>query len=257
MGLTRRRFLGGAVLLAATPAWSSCQRREQAQSLSTDAGTDAATADAPTELVIGQWTVPPGTALSPARFAALLALMDALIPGDASSPGATEAHAAWYLDQLLGAFRCDPPRIYAGGPFSGRQGGIDGFASFQPLTRVENLRWRTFLEGSQGLPEREWNGPVIGLTARYESGLDALEAAARKAHGKGLAELEREQTSDLLDGADPDFVQTAYEHAVEGTYGDPVYGGNFEGKGWQAIDYEGDRQPIGYTARQMSHPEEG
>ena len=28
-------------------------------------------------------------------------------------------------------------------------------------------------------------------------------------------------------------------------------------KGWKAIDFEGDRQPVGFTARQLSNPEEG
>jgi hypothetical protein len=49
----------------------------------------------------------------------------------------------------------------------------------------------------------------------------------------------------------------AYNHAVEGTYGDPIYGGNFEMKGWKVIDFEGDRQPVGFTVRQMLHPEDG
>ncbi len=59
----------------------------------------------------------------------------------------------------------------------------------------------------------------------------------------------------LLLAADEAFVQTLYEHAVEGTYGDPVYGGNFELRGWAAIGYEGDRHPLGYSAEQMVKPE--
>ena len=258
--LTRRRFLGGALLLATTPALGSC-RREQAAAPAPDATDTASAVDAAAEIeapkAIGRWLVPPDTALPPERYAMLLSVMDALIPGDAASPGAIEAHAAWYLDQLLGAFRSDPPRIYAGGPFSGRHGGIDAFSQFQPLTRIETLRWRTYLEGSQGLPEREWNGPVKGLQQQYAEGLDALDAAARKDNGKGLAELDIDAVGNLLDGAEEAFVNLVYGHSVEGTYGDPVYGGNFEQKGWKVIDYEGDRQPIGYTARQMSHPEEG
>ena len=62
----------------------------------------------------------------------------------------------------------------------------------------------------------------------------------------------------MLQRRDAEFREDSlYEHAVEGTYGDPVYGGNFAELGWAAIDYEGDRQPIGYSARQMAHPEEG
>jgi hypothetical protein len=260
--LTRRRFLGGAVMLAAAPALASCRRETATPLADADAQRDG-TVGLPgdvtqaTEKTVGNWTVPSGTWLTAERYAMLLAVFDALIPGDFASPGATETRAAWYLDQLLGAFLVEPPRIYAGGPFSGRHGGLDGFSQWQPLTRVENLRWRTYLEGSQGLPEREWNGPVPGLQAQYNAGLDAIDAAAKAAFTKGLAELDVESVAGLLDSADQAFVSQLYTHVVEGMYGDPVYGGNHQQKGWKLIDYEGDRQPIGYTARQMSHPEEG
>ena len=259
--LTRRRFLGGALILAAVPALGAC-RRDDAAKATPDAADATAPADAQSDIgpapkPIGRWLVPPATTLTPERYAMLLSVMDALIPGDAASPGAVDTHAAWYLDQLLGAFKTDPPRIYAGGPFSGRHGGIDAFSTFQPLTRIETLRWRTYLEGDMGLPERQWNGPVKGLAQQYADGLDALNAASLKDNGKGLAEIDADAVGNLLDAGDDTFVQLVYTHAVEGTYGDPVYGGNFEQKGWKAIDYEGDRQPIGYTARQMSNPEEG
>lgn len=236
--LTRRTFLGGAVTLACLPPTLSCGPGAPAQ-----------------PQILDGWGVPWGTKLTAPRYAALAAATDAMIPGSAGSPGATEAHAAWYLDQLLSAFDVSPPRIFAGGPYSGRHGGTDGFAHFLELTRVEELTWRTFIEGSKGLPEREWAGPVKGLIAEYEEGLDALDAlAAPKA--ERFAQLNRTDRRSALLKADGDFVQRMYVHAVEGTYGDPVYGGNFELKGWAAIGYEGDRHPLGYTPRQMLHPEE-
>jgi hypothetical protein len=152
-GITRRRFLGGAVTLVCAAPLAG---------LAGACGTSPRTR--PTS--IDGWEVPAGTTLTPERFATLVALFDAFIPGDDSSPGATQAHAAWYLDQLLGAFSVDPPRIFAGGPYSGRHGGRDGFAEFQPLTRVERIRWQTYLEGSRGIPEREFNGPVVGMIQR-------------------------------------------------------------------------------------------
>lgn len=241
----RRSFLRGAVALAcAPPVFSGCDDVVPTPPV------DAATPASP-------WPVPDGTTLSPSRYETLSALMDALIPGDARAAGAAQAHAAWYVDQLLGAFRATPPRIFAGGPYSGRHGGHDSFSEFQPLTRVEELRWRTYLEGSQGMPEREWNGPVVGLIERYERALDALDVAARAMGEARFADLERGARRAVLTSFDAEFVRTAYEHAVEGTYGDPVYGGNRDGVGWAAIGYEGDRQPVGYTARQMSNPEEG
>lgn len=248
--LNRRRFLGTTfTFVCAAPVL----------------GAGCGPAPAPTPVDAGLlpidagslWPLPQDTVLSPARYETLVAAMDAIIPGDPSSPGATIANAAWYLDQLLGAFSTDPPRIFAGGPTSGRHGGADDFARFQPLTRLEELRWRTFIEGSRGLPEREWNGPVVGLVERCETGLDALDGAARSGRGAAFAALSLRARAAVLDAADETFVALLYEHAAVGTYGDPAYGGNDGQSGWRSIDYEGDRQPIGYTARQMSHPEEG
>ena len=48
-------------------------------------------------------------------------------------------------------FTFDPPRIWAGGPTSGRHGGADGFGRFHRLTPLDELAWRMRIEGSQGL----------------------------------------------------------------------------------------------------------
>ncbi len=238
-GISRRQFLHGAVtLVCAAPLVSLA----------------SACGDGGGTRIIDTWEVPADTTLSPQRFATLVALMDALIPGDEVRAGATQAHAAYYLDQLLGAFRTDPPRIFAGGPYSGRHGGVASFQYFQPLTRVERLRWQTYLEGSQGLPEREWAGPVVGLVERYETNLDALQVAAGE---RRFTSLSLDERRSVVSGFDEEFVTLAYQHAVEGTYGDPVYGGNYLGLGWAAVGYEGARQPIGSTARALSHPAEG
>jgi Gluconate 2-dehydrogenase subunit 3 len=143
-----------------------------------------------------------------------------------------------YVDGLLGAFLVDPPRIWAGGPYSGRHGGEAGFEQFLALGTVEELAWRTRIEGSRGRPEREFNGPVVGLQERYAEGLDRL--------GVDFADLgSDEQDARLAD--DPGFARLLYEHACEGMYGDPVYGGNRSQVGWVAVGFGGDVQPRGWT----------
>ncbi|MBM4397245.1 MAG: gluconate 2-dehydrogenase subunit 3 family protein [Deltaproteobacteria bacterium] len=260
-GWSRRRFLEGAArAVAGLPLAGlgiACARAAGGR-----AGDDAGPDPGPDPAAEAQGD-PGGDAqagpvsMSAARFAVLSAAVDALIPGDEAVPGAAIAGAASYVDGLLSAFAHNPPRVYAGGPYSGRHGGLDGFSRFIPLTRVEEIAWRTRIEGSAGRPEREFNGPVKGWVARYEKGLDALDAAARGAYGGGFADLGLDDRRAVLGAADGDFVKLAYDHACEGTYGDPVYGGNRDRAGWKGIGYEGDRQPVGYTARQMSHPEEG
>jgi gluconate 2-dehydrogenase gamma chain len=107
---------------------------------------------------------------------------------------------------------------------------------------VEELAWRTRIEGSQGRPEREFNGPVIGLQERYAAGLAAL--------GEDFVDLEGDEQDARL-AADPAFRALLHEHACEGTYGDPVYGGNRDGVGWRAIGHVGDTQPTGWTDEEV------
>lgn len=174
----------------------------------------------------------------------LEAALERLFPADdEGAPGARSAGVADYVDGLLGAFLVDPPRIWAGGPFSGRHGGEDGFSRFTPLSRVEELAWRTRIEGSRGIPEREWNGPVVGLQERYRAGLAAL--------GPDFVTVDGEHQDQRL-AADPAFRDLLHTHGCEGLYGDPVYGGNRDGSGWRSIGFAGDSQPRGHTAVEVT-----
>ena len=167
-----------------------------------------------------------------------------LIPTD-DDPGALEAGVVDYIDGYLGAFTFDPPRIWAGGPFSGRHGGAAGFDQFLPVSPLDELAWRTRIEGSLGRPEREWNGPVVGLQERYREGLVAL--------GADFADLGPDEQTERLK-ANPRFTALMYDHACEGMYGAPEYGGNRDLVGWRYIDFEGDVQPRGYTDAEVSGP---
>jgi hypothetical protein len=160
-------------------------------------------------------------------------------------PGAEDAGVANYIDGILGAFAVDPPRIWAGGPFSGRHGGEASFANFIPLPKLDELAWRTRIEGSLGLPEREFNGPVVGLQELYRDGLRAL--------GADFADVDT-STQDARLRANEHFTAILYEHACEGMYAAPEYGGNRELAGWRSIGFEGDVQPRGYTDEEVSQP---
>ena len=178
------------------------------------------------------------------EYERLHALCARLIPTD-EQPGAAEAGVVDYIDCLLGAFLFDPPRIWAGGPFSGRYGGQASFGRFHHLTRLDELAWRIRIEGSAGLPEREFNGPVVGLQEHYREGLAAL--------GPDFAGLDpAEQDQRLKHGLE--FTRLVYRHACEGMYGAPEYGGNRDLLGWRNCHFEGDVQPRGYTDDQVSQP---
>ena len=173
----------------------------------------------------------------------LTSACDRLIPPLDTHPGAAVLGVADYIDTLLGAFTFNPPRVWCGGPYSGRAGGDASFDQFMALSRVEELAWRTRIEGSQGIAEREFNGPVVGWQAQYRAGLATLGADFP------------DQPGDVQDArleADPTLKALMYRHACEGAYGAPEYGGNRDTAGWRAIQFEGDVQPRGYTDQEVS-----
>ena len=179
----------------------------------------------------------------PESYAVIEAACERLIPTTEDHPGARALGVAEYLDGLLGAFLVDPPRIWAGGPFSGRHGGEASFGRLLPLSRLEELAWRTRIQGSQGIAEREYNGPVVGWQQVYREGIAAL--------GGDFPELTPEEQNARLDAV-PEFKHVLYEHACEGAYGAPEYGGNRDLAGWRAIRFPGDVQPRGYTDEEVT-----
>jgi hypothetical protein len=176
------------------------------------------------------------------EYAVVAAAADRLIPPWGPHPGGAALGVAEYVDHLLGAFTFDPPLIFAGGPFSGRAGGDASFAAFLPLSRHEELAWRTRIEGSRGLAEREFNGPVRGWQDIYRDGIAAL--------GHDFNDVDRGEQDRRL-GTQPELRHVLYEHACEGAYGAPEYGGNRDLAGWHAIEFPGDSQPRGYTDEEV------
>jgi hypothetical protein len=232
--VSRRRFLqvglGGAAVLALPLA---CGDEDEA----------APALPAPGEGQ-GRW-------LPLAEYETLRALVDVVIPQD-EDPGAVFAGVTDYIDFLLGAFTIDPPRIHAAGPFSGRLGGEANFGVYLPLSRVQEIAWRTTIEGSQGIAEREFNGPVVGWQELYLKGLAYLDALAVQERGLPFKDLPYDARKALSKKAEPaGFMDVVFDHVVEGMYAVPEYGGNWRGCGWKQIKYEGDRQPVGYNRRQV------
>jgi hypothetical protein len=207
---------------------------------------------------------PRGRFLTAAEMSTLTALCDRLIPGppEDPTPGAVEAGVPGAIDLLLGAFELDPPLIYAGGPFSNRAGSRrDDFAHFVQLDRQEVLAWKIRLEGSRGLREREFAGPVKGLQEIYRDGLAVLDARAQKVAGVGYAQASTTVQDQILaaqqDKAVQSFLGAALANTLEAMYGPPEYGGNRNLVGWTSNDWPGDQQPRGSTRAQVTQPEAG
>jgi hypothetical protein len=156
-------------------------------------------------------------------------------PAELGHPGAREANVVRYIDLMLSAFRESPPRVFAGGPFSDRAGGKrNDLARFLPLSRVQ---------------VRVWKERIDRLREHYAEGIALLDSLAG---GDFAAATPVEQDQALGDGAAGDFRDLLFTHAIEGTYSIPEYGGNAGRSGWGEIGFEGDSQPHGYSAAEVS-----
>lgn len=171
----------------------------------------------------------------------LTRLFDALVPDDGISPGAGAAGGADYVDRLLGAFTADPPRIWP------RDTARSGDGDWLELGAAEQLAWRIRIEGSLGLPAREFNGAVRGWQQTYRDGLTDLGDLADRSGAEVRALLEAD---DRL----ADLAEVAFAHACESLYGDPVYGGNRDEVGWSAIGFDGDVIPTGWSEDEVTLP---
>jgi hypothetical protein len=167
-------------------------------------------------------------------------------PTEAGHPGAREAGVVDYINGLLGALRYDKPLVYGGGPFSNRSGNShDDMADFLPLN--DALR-------------SHWKARVDGLTTCYRAGIPALDRLAGGDFTKATkaqqdaALAKNPKIAHLPQGA-TGFTDVLFQHAIEGCYAVPEYGGNHDLVGWKEIKFAGDRQPKGYTDAQVSQPD--
>ncbi len=200
-----------------------------------------------------------GRFLTARELDTLRAVTARFIPGppDDPDPGAVEAGVAEAMDLLLAAFTLASLPIHAGGPFSNRAGAAhDDFADFVPMDAHAELGWRIRIEGSKGLAEREFAGPVVGLQDIYRNGLAQLDARARKRFGADFVGTQSSAQDLLL--SDPTetelrpFVDAAFAHTLEAMYGPPEYGGNRHLAGWKYTHWDGDNQPTGYSDARVS-----
>jgi gluconate 2-dehydrogenase gamma chain len=91
----------------------------------------------------------------------------------------------------------------------------------------------------------------------YRQGILALDRFSEKIHGGTFVDLSAADRQSVLEAleAGPDleadeafllqtFFELALEHTYEGLFGDPVYGGNNAGGGWELVGYPGPRATV-------------
>jgi gluconate 2-dehydrogenase gamma chain len=98
--------------------------------------------------------------------------------------------------------------------------------------------------------DRALNTALSSMQGFYSANLAALDAYARATHGGAFAALSAAKQDAVLSALEanmaPGFVpnssaffETIREHAVQGMFGDPYYGGNANFAGWDLISYPG------------------
>jgi hypothetical protein len=217
-----------------------------------------------------------GSFFTKSERATLGALVDRILPPD-DVPGAKSLGVATYVERFLTALDRKRARLFAGGPFSGRNPFPDAaagaparkrpknaFKKFLPPGRLQELFWRGELFGTAGIPElaaldAQLGGPKKGLRDVYREGLakvDQVATATRGAAFSALAPADQDAVLEMLaDGAfEPDarrdgrtFLELVVRHTLEGAFAPPEYGGNADGAGWAMLGLEGDSQPLGYS----------
>jgi gluconate 2-dehydrogenase gamma chain len=156
-----------------------------------------------------------GAPLNAAQRRTLRAAVARIVPAQGPSDwSAADVGADDYIVALLSG----TGGIYAGGPNRSR------FADFQALSRVKQIGW-----------SRE----IRRLRLLYAKGLAELDRLALGDFARTSPGLQ-DVILTLLDDTGSEFFTALYNHALEGVYSHPVYGGNLNYRAWQAFGYAGD-----------------
>jgi hypothetical protein len=156
------------------------------------------------------------------------------------------------------AMEQSPPRIHAGGPYSGRQPFPDpntgtassrvppnDFATFLPLSRTAQRAWRIRLYGSSDTPgpNDAVTGPVRGLRQILKDGL-----AKAMSSGTAVEQMNPTDMSALWTNLPEEFTDAFSELVIEAALSPPEYGGNKDLAGWAKLAHtDGDTLPLGYS----------
>jgi hypothetical protein len=144
------------------------------------------------------------SALTPDQSALLEAIVERIIPSDASGPGGKEAGAAAYIERSL------------------RGGLAGGLGAAAPL-------YAAGLPAVDAYAASAYGGSFTSLSLDKQDAVLA-DLAAGKATGF---------TPDSAT-----FFAALREHTVQGMFSDPIYGGNKNFAGWDLIGYPGVKMPV-------------
>jgi gluconate 2-dehydrogenase gamma chain len=98
-------------------------------------------------------------------------------------------------------------------------------------------------------------GALMTSRPEYTSGLAALDTAAHQRFGGAFARISpAQQDAVLMAAQDTPFFALVRGHTLQGTFCDPIYGGNANFVGWDLIGYPGVRLNVSAGEQNMSTP---
>ena len=107
-------------------------------------------------------------------------------------------------------------------------------------------------------------GYLAAEKAAFVAGLEGLNTYATRVAGGPFAELSAEKRDEIMTAMDTgkadgftnarNFFTRARRLTLEGTFGDPHYGGNNNGIGWDIIRYPGPRPAVGPEEQRIGTP---
>ena len=110
--------------------------------------------------------------------------------------------------------------------------------------------------------DRALGGALAASRQAYTAGLASLDRYARSARGKAFTELTAADQDAVLveaengsatgfSGSSTAFFNLVLAHTLQGTFGDPYYGGNANFVGWDLIAYPGIRTMVSTADQQQ------
>jgi gluconate 2-dehydrogenase gamma chain len=209
--IPRRQFLKGAGAAGtAVAAAMSPQAVASAQAQAAPPAKPAATASNEPE---------PLLALTPTEHAFVVAAVDTLIPADELSPSGSACGVDIFIDRQMASAWGGGAKMYRSGPFR------------------------------KGKPEQ---GYQLALTPReyFATGVIATNEYTRKTYGKDfdrLAEADRVATltamqtgkAEFKNFSSRGFFNQLHTLAIQGFFGDPIYGGNKNAVSWKMLGFPG------------------
>ncbi len=103
--------------------------------------------------------------------------------------------------------------------------------------------------------DRALSGALAGSRQAYAEGLAAVDVAAQQKFTAPFVKLTpMQQDAVLTDVQDTPFFNLVRGHTLQGTFCDPIYGGNANFVGWDLVGYPGVRLNVTAAEQNMSTP---